>query len=590
MKKLFWILSISLLAFLQTACDTKVAPKQQDSTPISKNEDWKNLTLREKIGQTMMVLSDYQTHKKIGGGSLDSFFVKYPVGGLFISEWHRENYMPKKQKPYYESVPKMIGEYNVASPFPLFVCEDFEKGAGYYYDNCTKTPAIMALGAANNPELAYAYGKVVSQESRALGFNWLLHPVADLNINPLHPLIIERSISDNYEIALPLLREQARAMKDCGVISTIKHFPGDGATIRDQHLITSANNLSMADWKKSFGVVFETLIKDETPSIMIGHIQFPAYQTDSINGVLPPATLSKDIMTKLLKNEMGYRGVLMSDAMNMGGAMGYYESVFEASVQSFVAGCDMILWPDLAFMDTVEARILRGEIPMERLDDAVERIWALRDKYGFLEKKPEVVTPLPADHASYTEEKMTALAESAVTLIQDKNSDIPLDKEKIKKILLVNISYTDPSVSKRDREKDFVVAQEELTARGFEVDMVTDFHLWNWEWRFNSGELDKYDKFLVCFENSFFDPVGSSFLKGREAFALWMVRVLPKEKVIAVSFSNPYYNTFYLGPNPLLINAYSRDAFMQKAAVKVLMGEVKATAKSPVDLWNPIMR
>ena len=585
MKKLFWILSISFLVLSQTACDTKVAPQQQDSTPIATNDDWKQLTLREKIGQTMMVLSNYNAHKEIGGGSLDSFFVKYPVGGFFIADWFGHAQKPANMS-FEEFIPKMMSEYNAASPFPLFFCEDFEKGAGYTYANCTKMPAIMALGAANNTDLAYAYGKIVSQESRAMGFNWLLHPVADLNMNPLHPLIIERAISDKAEIALPILRAQAQGMKEHGMISTIKHFPGDGATIRDQHLITSANNLSIAEWRKTFGNIFETVIKDETPSIMLGHIQFPAYQHDSIDGVLPPATLSKDIMTKLLKNEMGYRGVLMSDAMNMGGAMGYYESVFEASVQCFAAGCDMILWPDLAFMDTVEARILRGEIPMSRLDDAVERIWALREKYNLLEKKPEIATPLPADHASYTEEKLTTLAESAVTLIQDKNNDIPLSVEKTKKILLINVSYTD---ARRDRAKDFVVIKEELTARGFEVDMVTDFHLWDWEWRLN-GELAQYDKFLVCFENSFFDPVGSSFLKGREAFALWMVRVLPKNKVIAVSFSNPYYNTFYLGTNPLLINAYSRDAFMQKAVVKVLMGDVKATEKSPVDLYNPIMR
>lgn len=584
MRKLFGILSISFLMVSQTSCDTKVAQEQQP-TQIATDEGWKELTLREKIGQTMMVLSDYKTHKEIGGGSLDSFFTKYPVGGFFIADWHANAQKPDSMS-FEEFVPQMMGEYDVASSSPLFFCEDFEKGAGYTYANCTKMPAIMALGAANNTDLAYAYGKIVSQESRALGFNWLLHPVADLNINPLHPLIIERAISDKHDIALPILRAQMQGMKEHGIISTVKHFPGDGATIRDQHLITSANNLSMTEWRNSFGKIFETIIQDEAPSIMIGHIQFPAYQRDSIDGVLPPATLSKDIMTKLLKNEMGYKGVVMSDAMNMGGAMGYYESVFEASVQCFAAGADMILWPDLAFMDTVEARILRGEIPMSRLDDAVERIWALREKYDLLEKKTEITTPLPADHANYTEEKMTALAQSAVTLIQDKNNDIPLSVEKIKKVLLINISYTD---ARRDREKDFEVLKEDLTARGFEVNMVTDFHLWDWEWRLNS-ELAQYDKFIVCFENSFFNPVGSPFLKGREAFALWMVRVLPKDKVISVSFSNPYYNTFYLGTNPLLINAYSRDAFMQKAVAKILMGETEATAKSPVELYNPLMR
>jgi beta-N-acetylhexosaminidase len=224
---------------------------------------------------------------------------------------------------------------------------------------------------------------------------------------------------------------------------------------------------------------------------------------------------------------------------------------------------------------------------MSRLDDAVERIWALREKYDLLTKKSEVATPLPADHASYTEKNLTALAESAVTLIQDKNNDIPLCTQKNKKIMLVNISYHQ---TRRDREKDFDVIKDELIARGFEVDIVHDFHLWEWEWRMNAGQLDQYDKFIVCFENGFLDPTGAVLLKGREAYSLWMVKMLPKNKVISVSFSNPYYNTFYLSSTPLLINAYSRSAYMQRAVVKVLMGDVKATATSPVDLHNPIMR
>jgi beta-N-acetylhexosaminidase len=282
---------------------------------------------------------------------------------------------------------------------------------------------------------------------------------------------------------------------------------------------------------------------------------------------------------------MGYKGVVMTDALNMGGAMGYYENELETSVQCFAAGADMILWPEIGYMDTVEARIIRGEIPMSRLDDAVERIWALREKYDLLDKKSEIASPLPADHASYTEKSLNALAESAVTLIQDKNNDIPLNTDKIKKIMLINISYS----GRPNREKEFEVIKNELIAQGFEVNMEHDFYIWSWKGRLND-ELAQYDKFILCFENSFFDPVGSPLLKGREAFYLWMVKVLPKNKVISISFSNPYYNTFYLGTTPLLINAYSRDNYMQRAVVKVLMGEVKATATSPVDLYSPIMR
>jgi beta-N-acetylhexosaminidase len=541
---------------------------------------WKQLTLREKIGQTMMVTSDLKAQLQIGNGDLQEFFKKYPVGGLFMAQWHF-TYKKSDDLKFEEYIPQIMREYDAASRYPLFFSEDFERGAGYNYNTATKLPVEMTLGAANNPELAYAYGKIVAEESRAMGFNWILNPVADLNMNPLHPLVIERAISDNADLALPLLQNQIRGIKDQNVISTIKHFPGDGSTICDQHLITSANNLSMKEWKKTYGKVFQTLINDCAPTIMVGHIQLPAYQKDPIDGVLPPATLSKDIMQKLLKKEMGFKGVVVSDAMNMGGASGYYDNALEASVQSFVAGVDMVLWPSLAYMDTVEARILRGEIPMSRLDDAVSRIWALRQNYGLIQKKTQIATPLPANHSEYVNLNLTNLAQSAVTLIQDKNADIPLTPQKSKKIFLVNISHS-------DHRADFITLKTELEARGFEVRLEHDFHLYNWQWRWDS--LAQYDKFIVCFENHYFDPIGSPLLKDKEAYCLWTIKDLPKNKIIGISFSNPYYNTFYLKNTPLLINAYSSDENMQRAVVKVLTGEIKATAKSPVNLYNDLMK
>ena len=594
MNKLFFILSA---AFLLTFAACK-----QTKEPVAKNTDWKQLTLRQKIGQTMMVTSDYREHLRIGEDSLELFFEKYPVGAFFMAKWH--NYQKPDSLTLEEFMPRLMKTYDAASPLPLFFSEDFERGVGDGYNTGTKLPVEMTLGAANDTDLAYAYSQIMSQEARAMGFNWLLNPVADLNMNPLHPLVIERAVSDNAERALPILQAQTRAMKDHGVISTIKHFPGDGATICDQHLITSANNLSLNEWKKSFGKVFQTMIDQGVPSIMVGHIQFPAYQNDAIDGVLPPATLSKDIMTKLLKQEMGYNGVVISDAMNMGGASGYYDSELEASVQCFIAGADMILWPQLAYMDTVEARILRGEIPMSRLDDAVERIWALREKYDMLEKKSSITTPLPENHTEFVQEKMTQLANKAITLIQDKSNVIPLDTATIKKIMLVDISHQDHKKFKdcadccescgeycadcQHYQDKFLTLKKELKERGFEVRLEHDFHQHRWKWRWDS--LAQYDKFIVCFENHYFNPIGSPLLKDREAYALWNIKDLPKEKIIAISFSNPYYNTFYLKTTPLLINAYSRDEYMQRAVVKVLMGEAKATATSPVDLYNPIMR
>ena len=596
MNKLLFILSAAFLLIF-TAC-------KQTKEPIAKNDGWKQLTLREKIGQTMMVTGNYKEHLKIGNDTLEQFFEKYPIGAFFMAQWHF--FDPKSPDNLYEDfIPLLMKKYADASPRPLFFSEDFERGAGYErdagfsnpnpmpwqqdtvrgagYTNATKLPVEMALGAANNTGLAYAYSQIMAQESRAMGFNWLLNPVADLNMNPLHPLVIERSISDNVERALPILQAQTRAMKDHGVISTIKHFPGDGATICDQHLIPSANNLSLNEWKKTFGKVFQTMIDEGVPSIMVGHLQFPAYQNDAIDGVLPPATLSKDIMTKLLKQEMGYKGVVISDAMNMGGASGFYGNALEASVQCFIAGADMILWPSLAYMDTVEARILRGEISMKRLDDAVERIWALRETYDLLEKKSSITTPLPENHAEFVQTKMAQLANEAITLIQNKGNVIPFDTATVKKIMLINLSHN-------DHRKEFKILKKELLERGFdEVRLVHDFHRNEWGWKWDTAVLP-YDKYIVCFENHYFKPIGSPLLKDREAYALWAIKDLPKEKVISISFSNPYYNTFYLKQTPVLINAYSSDEFMQQAAARLLMGEIKATATSPVNLYNPVMR
>ena len=550
------------------------------SKRIAKDTSWKKLSLREKIGQIMIVTSNYDAHKKIGNGDLKTFFEKYPIGGLFMAQWlfSKENLGEMTTEQH---MPIAMKEYEDASRLPLFFSEDFERGVGHNYKNATKLPVEMAIGAANEPQLAYAFGAISAKESRAMGFNWLLNPCADLNMNPLHPLVIERALTDDENIAIPLLQSQIRGIHDQNVISTVKHFPGDGATICDQHVITSSNNLSMKKWKKTFGKVFQTMIDDEVPSIMIGHIRFPAYQKKTIDGVLPPATLSKEIMQKLLKKKMNYKGVVMSDSMNMGGLAGYYDTELEASVQCFIAGADIILWTKLELMDEVERRILDGEIPMSRLDDAVERVWALRERFDLLKKKEEIAVPLPENHKEYVEKNITDLAQKAVTLIQDKKNELPLSPSTNKKILLANISF-------RDKSAHFETMKSELEARGFDVTLSYDLHFYNWQTRLE--DLWIYDKIIVCFENKFFDPIGSPLLKEHEAFSLWTINALPSRKIIGVSFSNPYYNTFYLSKAHILVNAYSSDEFMQKAVVRALTGEIEFEAKSPVNLYNDIMK
>ncbi|MEJ2542847.1 MAG: glycoside hydrolase family 3 N-terminal domain-containing protein [Calditrichaceae bacterium] len=433
----------------------------------------------------------------------------------------------------------------------MIFMEDFERGLGMQYpESYTQMPVEMAVGAAGSEELAYQYGQSIAIEARDLGMNWLLHPVVDLNMNPLHSLVLERSISDDPDFALPLLKRQIDGLQSQNIITTIKHFPGDGATIKDQHLMTSQNPLNWDDWQRSYGKVFKELIAYNVPSIMVGHLTFPAYQKEKFKGDLLPASLSSELIIKLLKGEMNFKGVVISDALNMGGAAGYYPNELETSIASFAAGVDLMLWPDLAFMDTLEARILRNEIPMKRLDDAVQRIWAVKEKFGLLEKPQNLFDQLTEKNKQFINQTANKVADNAVTLIRGDKGYLPI--------------------------------------RGFDVTLQYSLGYRDWNWRMDS--LAHFDKIIACFENKYFDPVGLPFLKGNEAESVWTFNMLPPQKTICISYSNPYYLNFYFQHIPVLINAYSSDRFIQKAVVKTLTGEIPFKGKSPVKLDHEILK
>lgn len=583
MKIKFLLLLITASLLLTSASSAKSNSNSSDNNSfiISNDDGWKNLSLREKIGQTMVIVGRYYEHKSFEGKDLRAFFEKYPVGGLFLPDWYYFYSAPKDSLLEYY-MKESIRDYAANSKYPLIFMEDFERGLGMQYPKSyTQMPVEMAMGATRSEQLAYQYGQSIAMEARDFGMNWLLHPVVDLNMNPLHSLVLERAISDNPDFALPLLKKQIDGIQSQNIITTIKHFPGDGATIRDQHLMTAQNPLSWDEWRKTYGKVFKELIAYSAPAIMVGHLTFPAYQKERFNGDLLPASLSSELIVKLLKKEMNFKGVVISDALNMGGAAGYYPNELETSIASFAAGVDLMLWPDLAFMDSLEARILRKKIPMERLDDAVQRIWALKKRFGLLDKPQKLFTKLNEKDRKFVDQTAREVAEKGITLIRGEEGYLPLVPNKSKKILLVNVSHTDKS-------QLFIPTKELLEARGFEVTLQYSLGYRDWNWRMDS--LAHFDKIIACFENKYFDPVGMPFLKGSEAESAWTFNMLPKEKMICISYSNPYYLNFYFQHIPVLINAYSSDHYMQEAVVKALIGEIAFKGKSPVKLEYDILK
>ncbi len=541
-----------------------------------KDTSWKNLTIRQKIGQTMLMLPDRGKELELGRGSLKVYFENYPVGGFFMG-W--KLYDNVKYEDYFEYTRAACKEYQDASRLPLIFQQDYEGGVDL--PGMISFPNAMSLGAVNSPELTYKYGKAIALQSRTVGVNWVLHPVADLNMNPFNPITNVRSVSDDPEIAIRLLSQQIRGLQDNGVAATIKHFPGDGVDYRDQHLLTSCNFLPFNIWKEKHGKVFQALIDSGVACIMPGHITLPSYQKEKINGMYPPATLSKELLTGLLKGEMGFKGVIVSDAMVMGGFRGWYDSPLESEIESFKAGVDVLLWPSYTYMDTLEARINRGEIPMERLDDAVQRVWALKERFGLLEKDRDLVRDMTDDEKEQARETSKTISEKAITLIRDRNNALPLNLQKDKRILVVGVT----PVSRKGGDRNLKQLEDfagQLKSRGFNVDFRHDILYETQGWTDDSPE--KYDRIIIAVARTHHAPFGPLELYDDDAQTAWGVNSMPKEKIIVINFGNPYNTNEYFERVNTCINAYSNTPVMHSAVISALLGEIKMTGQSPVDL------
>lgn len=541
-----------------------------------RDTSWKVLTLRQKIGQTMLMLPDRKKELELGKGSLKTYFKNYPVSGYFMGWKLYENV---KYDDRFDHIRKSCREYQEASQLPLIFQEDYESGVDIA--GMTLFPNEMAIGAANSPDLAYGYGKAIAHECRSVGVKWVLHPVADLNLNPFNPITNVRSISDDPDKAIKLLSQQIRGLQQNGVAATIKHFPGDGVDFRDQHLLTTCNSLSLPKWKEKHGKVFKALIDSGISCIMPGHITLPAYQKEKTNGMCLPATLSKELLTGLLKGELGFRGVIVSDAIVMGGFRGWYKDELEGEIQSFLAGVDVLLWPSYAFMDTLEARIIRGEIPMTRLDDAVQRVWTLKERFGLLEENRELIREMSSNEKSEALNTSREICEKAVTLVRDTKNALPLNPKKDKTILVVGVT----PLSRKGGDKHLKQLEsfaQQLREKGFKVDFQHNILYETQGWTEDIPQ--KYDRIIVAVARTPHTPFGPLQLYDDEAQTVWAVNAMPKDKIIVVNFGSPYLTNEYFERVNTCINAYSNTPVMHNAVVAALMGDIKMTGRTPVEL------
>lgn len=322
-----------------------------------------------------------------------------------------------------EAVAERIRRFKEISDVPPLCTADLECGAGSM-SGLTTFPDLMALGANDSESLAYDVGKATALEGRSLGLHWTFSPCVDIAAVPDSPVVSTRSAGRTLEAVLKTCRGYMSGLQDHGLLATLKHFPGDGYTTYDQHLTTVQSPLGMTEWRQGPGEVYRQLIEAGAKTIMAGHVALPAYdQPDPALGSCPPATISRRLLTDLLRGELGFEGFLVSDAMGMGGVAGFINP-FESYARFLEAGGDCVLFArvsDRRFYEEMESLVQRGVLKEETVYDRATRVLALKEDLGLFDSAPPVAAFDASEHAALARR----VVDGAVTLVRDRAGVLP---------------------------------------------------------------------------------------------------------------------------------------------------------------------
>ena len=478
------------------------------------------------------------------------------IGGLFF----RPGVAEEVQQTY---------EYmQRTSKVPLLTAANLEDGGNGSSIEGTAFGNQMAVAATNQTSDAYTLGKIASSEGKAVGVNFGFSPVVDLDLNFRNPITNVRTYGSDVERVIKNAKEYIQAFHDNGIMTSIKHFPGDGVDERDQHLLTSINSLSVDNWKKTFGKVYQELIDFGSKAVMVGHIAFPAYSGDEM-----PATLSPQLLQDLLRNELGFNGLTITDATPMVGFCSAMKRS-EAVPYTIQAGCDMLLFnrvleEDIQYM---KDGLSKGILTKERLDEAVTRILATKASLGL----HQTINHGTAKFEDFREEQLD-LADRSITLVKDTQNMLPLSVEKHKRVLLQLLGSFDSNervlekVKAELEKQDFEITVYEPEINFFDLGTVTSFS--------NDYDAVLYVANIQNASNQTVTRVHWHTLFGLGNNLPWFTKEVP---TMLLSFGNPYH-LYDLPMVDTVINAYCNYDHFIEMAIKKVTGESSFKGVSPVN-------
>ena len=536
------------------------------------------MSVEEKVGQLFCLLAlSYETDM------LSKLVRRHQPGGIL--------FRPARADRVRDAVTAVQTSSNV----PMLVAANLENGGVDIENDGTSFGSQMLVAASGNPKNAYRLGVVCGREGRALGINWTFSPVGDICLNFRNPITNVRAFGDNARMVAKFSRECIRGIQEQGMAACIKHFPGDGVDERDQHLLPTLNSLTAEEWDATFGEVYRSAIQQGVKSIMAAHILQPAYQ-QALNPALDkerllPAALSRELLQGLLRERLGFNGLIASDATVMAGftmAMKREEAV-PAAIQ---AGCDMFLFTlgvDSDYNHMLRG-LQRGILTLSRLNEAVGRVLALKASLGLAAKRSE---PLPRSARETHKQWAREVARAGVTLAKDTQGLLPLQAAKHRRILLYVVGCADPLSQEMQTARACARFQALLEQKGFEVKRFTGE---NWDFAASqqapSLQLDGVDLVLYVAHTHVLSnqtAIRLSFLTREGTVSPKFLQECP---TLCVSLGSPYH----LQDIPrmkTLVNAYSDHECALEALVEALLGEVPFVGKSPVDpycgMWDAML-
>ena len=548
-------------AILFSAC---AGPGQFSSNKSWAEKTLEKLTLREKISQMMVVSVNmrFMNYESSQWKDIQKHIATDGIGVLHI--WFGDA----------GSALTMLNDMQMKSKVPILVDADIESGLGRRYPGAVTLPPMMAIAATGNPKYAYEAGRISAEESRAVVIHFNLSPVVDVNNNPKNPIINTRSFGEVPDSVNRYSIEFIRGLHDYGMLATAKHFPGHGDTETDSHSsLAQIPSDSVRLWNVELPP-FQKAIDAGVDAVMVAHVNSPDYQDHAQD----PASLSSFWLQDILREKMNFDGVIITDAMRMGGIVKNYSDEY-ALLETVKAGSDIIIQNQnlKKSIDIIEKAVLNGILSESRINESALKVLKMKEKVGLHLNKTISIDYTHRAMGKAANFKMAReIAKKAITIVKNEGGILPLQPSLNEKLYVVDL-YDGPN----DHSESSFTKQLKTNGRkvvSFQIDKSDSSVVANYI-------LSQIPKDGIVLLNAFANPTEHKdeiFLpKVESEFVNALIKKC--EKVVITSFGSPYLIQDF--PNtPVYICAYKSSEILQTAAVNAIKGKSDITGILPVTI------